>query len=172
MLVFLQRSAISIGTAMIGACIGFFCVMFVAELVLPPPDGPTPYGNWNSVGHGVVVGIPLGAISGFIAGLVFTRKMTSTESDVISYAFIWKGAIIGIVAGLLLMWFPIYEAFTGLAKLVIGIAWIGSVVYFVFFRIRGSSNADARRNACAGLQKELKTTFTSMSGLGAMLFAG
>jgi len=116
-----------------GGLLGFACVTFLAERLLPPAQGPTPYGDWRPFGTGVILGTPIGAAVGFGFGFFVTR-ITKNESRNSSrwHALTWLGALSGIAAGCLFAGTGLFELFEDIGKLIWSV-WLGWFLYFALF---------------------------------------
>lgn len=135
----MERLLISFAAMLFGATIGYIAVWFLSEMFLPDSKGPATYGDWRSVGNGLFLGVPIGALSGIVAALVFTRRLSATEQ--IRYRwppYACAGGILGIGSALLIYKNPLLELFEGLGSLVGDIS-IGTLLYYLFCGAAGAS---------------------------------
>lgn len=133
------RLLISFVAMLFGATIGYCAAWFLSEMFLPDSKGPATYGDWRSVGNGLFLGVPIGAVSGIVVALVFTRRLNPSEQ--VGYRWLpyaCAGGTLGIGTALLISKNPLLELFEALGRLG-GDVLIGTVLYYLFCGATGAA---------------------------------
>ena len=136
---------------LIGGFLGFFPVEFMADALLPSSEGPTPYGDWRSIGYGLFVGVPLGAACGLLLAIWSTRPCNGDSSkDIRWFRLVLTGLFLGLAAGFLFSGTPLFELFVDIGELF-GVPVLGKLVWFAVFVALGT----AAVTAFAGLWRRI-----------------
>ena len=120
-----------------GGFLGFFPVEFMADALLPSSEGPTPYGDWRSMGYGLFVGVPLGATCGLLFAIWSTQPSKGDSSKEIPwFRLILIGLFVGVAAGFLFSGTPLFELFVDIGE-VFGVPVLGKLAWFAVLWVLG-----------------------------------
>ncbi|QDU96816.1 hypothetical protein [Lignipirellula cremea] len=133
------RVIVCLSTFLAGGFLGFWAVLYLADALLPPSAGPTPYGDWRPGVYALLAGVPLGAACGLLGGILLSRSRQAPGSPETKWIY-WTltGLVIGVVAGFFGYGTVLYELFEGIGQFT-GAASLATLAYFAFCGMLGGA---------------------------------